>query len=240
MQYLLTSVCKEGSDKENVGEVNDMAKYLEPKLNENSFTCPNCNTLSGIAWDEYTVITHDGGVYLNQGSYEGYSHLSISKCVACDEIHIWLDEKMIYPLISGIPMPNEDMPQNVKEIYMEARDVYPYSKRATAALLRLAVQVLCKELGEKGKNINDDIGELVKKGLSVQIQQALDSIRVIGNNAVHPGEITLEEHEDVAGILFTLINIIVEQLITQPKKIAEVYGLLPIGALESIEKRDNN
>ena len=48
----------------------------------------------------------------------------------------------------------------------------------------------------------------------------------------------MDEKNDVASELFVLLNIIVEQLITQPEKIAEVYELLPVGVAESIEKRD--
>ena len=90
------------------------------------------------------------------------------------------------------------------------------------------------------KNINDDIGQLVSKGLSVQIQKALDSVRVIGNNAVHPGSIDLDEKSEVAKTLLSLLNIIVEQLITQPKKINEIYSNLPQSALDGINKRDGN
>lgn len=215
-----------------------MGKYIKPEKDVLSFTCPYCDTLSSIAWWRYQIVNIHGSysVYSNM-DYDG-DEISISTCASCGRYHLWLNEKMIYPTESSIPMPVDDMPQDVKNVYLEARNVFPHSPRASAALLRLSVQLLCKEVGEEGKNINEDIASLVSKGLPVQIQQALDSIRVIGNNAVHPGEIDLEEHDDVAGILFTLLNIIVEQLITQPKKIQEIYGMLPEGALTSIAKRD--
>lgn len=218
-----------------------MGKYIEPKYLERSFTCPYCDTLSSISWSSYDVIEHgrNYGLY-NQRGETGAETLAVSTCASCEAYHIWSNGTMIFPRKSSVPMPVEDMPESVKNIYLEAMEVYPSSKRASAALLRLAVQLLCKELGEKGKNINDDIGQLVSKGLSVQIQQALDSVRVIGNNAVHPGSIDLDEKSEVAETLFSLLNIIVEQLITQPKKINEIYSNLPQSVLDGINKRDGN
>ena len=48
-------------------------------------------------------------------------------------------------------------------------------------------------MGEKGKDINTDIGNLVKKGLPIKVQESLDILRVIGNEAVHPGQLDLKD-----------------------------------------------
>ncbi|NPB08238.1 MAG: DUF4145 domain-containing protein, partial [Aquificae bacterium] len=133
----------------------------------------------------------------------------------------------------------EDMPEDVKEDYEEARLVVEVSPRSAAALLRLALQKLMKHLGESGKNLNDDIANLVKKGLPEKIQKTLDAVRVIGNNAVHPGELDLRDDKETALALFDLLNMIVEVMITQPKKVNEIYDKLPKGAKEAIEKRDS-
>ena len=120
----------------------------------------------------------------------------------------------------------------------EAREICGASPRAAAALLRLSIQKLCKELGESGKNINNDIANLVLKGLPSQIQQALDIIRVIGNNAVHPGELNPEDVAEVAFSLFELTNQIVEEMISKPKKLEALFNRLPEGARDAIKRRD--
>ena len=92
-----------------------------------------------------------------------------------------------------------------------------------------------KHLGEMG-SINDGIKNLVKKGLDERIQQALDIVRVTGNNAVHPGKIDFNDSTNVQ-TLFGLINLIADRLITQPKQIDEMYNQLPETAREGIKKR---
>ena len=218
-----------------------MDNYIVPKLQEPRFTCPHCGTLAGIEWGKASAYHSNGHIfitdsYIDQPTFMIY----ISTCRACGNYHLWLNDKMIVPITSNIPMPNDDMPEEVKEIYLEARGVFPYSAKAAAALLRLAVQKLCMVLGGDGKKIDDDIKRLVQNGLPVKIQQALDAIRVIGNNAVHPGTIDLNDNPEIAALLFQFINIIVQDMITQPKSIGALYSQLPQGALDAIQRRDGS
>lgn len=105
-------------------------------------------------------------------------------------------------------------------------------------MLRLVIQKLCKELGAAGSTINDNIADLVGKGLPKRVQQALDAVRVIGNEAVHPGEIDLRDDADMAHTLFGLVNFIAEKMITEAKEIDEIYATLPAGKRKAIEARD--
>ncbi|RZK35686.1 MAG: DUF4145 domain-containing protein [Hymenobacter sp.] len=146
---------------------------------------------------------------------------------------------MVYPLFGSAPIPNADMPEDAKQDYEEARNIVATSPRGAAALLRLAVQKLCKHLGEPGENINTDIKNLVAKGLPEVVQQALDSVRVVGNNAVHPGQIDFTDNANVANCLFTMLNFICDNRITQPKMISQFYqATVPVDTQGHINKRD--
>ena len=155
---------------------------------------------------------------------------------------MWIDEKMIHPQVNGSPPPHPDMPQEVKETYVEARRIVSLSPRSAAALLRVAIENLVNNiLGNrvgKDQRLNDKIAVLVKDGLPVTIQQSLDYLRVTGNNAVHPlGLIDVEDH-NTAISLFELVNLVVENRITNPRKVQGFYDTLPKNIRDKIDKRN--
>jgi hypothetical protein len=151
---------------------------------------------------------------------------------------MWKGDSLIDPRSSTAPLPAADMPDAVKADFNEARNIVNPSPRGAAALLRLAVQRLMPHLGEKGKNIDEDIASLVRNGLPATIQKALDTLRVIGNESVHPGSIDLRDEPETALALFGVLNLIVQDRITQPKAIEQLYGKLPQGKRDAIDKRD--
>ena len=146
---------------------------------------------------------------------------------------------MLYPDFGATPLPSEDMPEDVKKDYEEAARIFIKSPRGAAALLRLGLQKLCIHLGEEGKNINADIRSLVKKEvLSGQVIKVADTLRIIGNNAVHPGQIVDEDFDKVAAKMFDLINAIVEETITKPKMWNNLYEQMPENARNATEAQD--
>lgn len=216
-------------------------KFIEPEFRKNGFTCPYCKAFAQQKWSIRSIsnTTNSRDILSVYYENEKMNYIATSTCQHCGKYHLWSNEKMIVPADSTIPMPLEDMPQVVKDLYLEARDVYPISHKSACALLRLAVQHLCKELGEKGNNINDDIGSLVSKGLPQRIQKALDIVRVVGNNVVHPGVMDEEDTKEYAQKMFKLLNIIVDDRIIQPREIDDLFEGLPEGTKKGIERRDN-
>lgn len=163
---------------------------------------------------------------------------NVSLCFNCNEIALWAGSSMAWPIQNNAPAPNPDLSDDVRRDFEEAGCIVNVSPRGAAALLRLAIQKLCKELGGTGKTIDEDIAALVKGGLDVRIQQALDIVRVVGNEAVHPGTIDLRDDIQTTTQLFDLVNLIAETMISQPKHIDALYKRLPPNKLAGIAARD--
>jgi hypothetical protein len=215
-----------------------MIPYTPPTFGIDAFNCPFCGAYSHQEWYEVNTV---GRQHLIKGGNRDYSvdSFAVAYCGRCYDYSCWHGGKMIFPSTGGAPLPNPDLPKDVKADYEEARLISSLSPRGAAALLRFAIQRLCRELGEKGEDLNTDIANLVKKGLSEKIQKALDSVRVIGNLMVHPGQMDVRDDAKTVGKLFGLVNLIADAMITQPKHVEEIYQSLPETKKEQIRKRDS-
>lgn len=215
-----------------------------PSFGKKAFYCPHCGAYAYQEWHDIKISPSSPKILAPTNSeipyvqYLEFKGVYISVCARCSNFAIWVGDMMVYPALSTVPFPAKNMPKDVKDDFLEARQIVSRSPRASAALLRLALQKLVIQLGEPGKNLNNDIGNLVKRGLPSKIQKALDSVRVIGNNAVHPGQIDLKDDIKTATVLFELLNMIVDVMITQPEKVDKIYEKIPESIKKDIEKRD--
>lgn len=243
-----------------------MKGYIKPAINEKNFTCPHCKVLAMQTWVNKTlgVSGYHGDVmfydFLNKSAFvgtgslgpprsisrgvkedqkKGLNEFDVSICANCSKATIWIDGNLVVPKALQVPEASEDMPEKVKEVYYEAAEVFNISVKSSGALLRLATQYLCEELGFEKMNINDAIKIMVENGLDKRVERSLDIIRVIGNNAVHPGEINLNEKKEDVIKLFSLLNFIVKSMITDEKEINELFESLPKSAKNGIEKRNS-
>jgi hypothetical protein len=164
--------------------------------------------------------------------------LFLSKCFNCEKYSVWLKDRLIFPDERDGAQPLPEMPDKIRIDFDEARSIVNASPRGAAALLRLAIQKLCIHLGEKGETLDKDIASLVSKGLNPTVQKSLDIVRVIGNEAVHPGVLDIKDDRQAATTLLDLVNLITEQMITNPRKVEEMYARLPKEKRKAIERRD--
>jgi hypothetical protein len=151
--------------------------FTPPSFKGEAFNCPYCQVYA----------KQHRGVAKQHNNSEVAGGMWLSLCYHCSNYCLWVNEKLSYPSVSTAPPPNPDLPDEIIQDYREAMLIVSSSPRGAAALLRLAIQKLCTYLREKGKNINAVIAALVNQGLPIKVQQALDIVRVVGNNAVHPG-----------------------------------------------------
>lgn len=179
--------------------------------------------------------------YTDKGQYtnaiinpEDISYLKntiiIEVCEACKAINFYdaNTKQKLYPQTSAVVDPNPDMPEKIKEIYNEARLVIVNSTRAALALNRLALDLLCDEVGAKGHNLNEKIKDLGQKGiLEPELVRIAHGVRGLGNGAVHPRNIDEQASKEDAEVVFELLNLITEETLTRKKRISnfsEKYG----------------
>jgi len=206
--------------------------YTPPTLDVNGFNCPFCHAFAKQEWGLPPRVC-------GTSNYGSTADFKICRCSRCGEFSVWIGGAIVYPYSSAVPEPNGDLQQSTQDDYNEARRIVNESPRGAAALLRLAIQKTCRQLGEPGENINTDIAALVKKGLPIPIQQALDIVRVVGNNAVHPGQIDLRDDPSTANRLFELVNLIAEVMLSQPKQVQALYdSIVPENLRKAIDERD--
>jgi hypothetical protein len=217
-------------------------RFVPPTFELSAFNCPGCGAYSRQQW----------GLLQKTNSLEEQNQQApwrteimdlvgwaAAFCDRCEKVSLWYEATMVYPVTSAAPESHPDMSFGVWEDYEEARAVLGSSPRSAAALLRLAIQLLCIELGQPGKDLNHDIGALVGAGLDVRVQKALDAVRIIGNNAVHPGQLDLRDDRETATKCFALVNFIIDEMISKPQQIEKIWESLPEGAKESTARRDS-
>ena len=214
-----------------------MSKFSPPEYHSTGFHCSYCHFYADQQWEQagWQAWPDEADPYI-EDIHIDEKQVEVSICSHCKNATFWLAEQIIYPPTRMSPPANSDLPDNVREVYEEATAIASQSPRAACALLRLAIEMLLKHLGEEGP-INAMIKNLVDKGLDKRIQESLDIVRVTGNNAVHPGKIKFNDSTNVSR-LFDLVNFIANELITRPKEIDEMFNQLPKTAREGIKKRD--
>lgn len=207
-----------------------MSSHIPPNYQKDSFSCPHCGILSHQYW----------GIVYSRALNVDINTLKLAHCHHCKKYSIWQDSKMIYPTTGNAPLPHPDLPWELKQDYEESKNIVLSSPRSASALLRLVIEKLTDHIlgDEKGKDLNANIGKLVKLGLPSKIQESLDILRVIGNNSLHSGQINMKDDSSTALALFDLVNLITDVMITKPNKISSLYDALPDDAKKGIQRRD--
>jgi hypothetical protein len=238
-----------------------MKNYRAPSHNFNAFNCPHCHDFQNHSWYDVTWESKKDEMHCSDfenqlGEIEADSYskfhknfLKMAHCQKCAEYSIWQNEIMIYPDDTGIDPPNPDLNDDIKTDYLEAASIVNKSPRGACALLRLAIEKLCdyflkqnnKSIELSKYDLNAKINLLSGQDLTTtrakRLLTQLQLIRIIGNEAVHPGEMDLRGDQKTATELFPFINMIAEEMITAPKKEKEMLYNLPKNKTQEINAK---
>ena len=237
------------------------AEHVAPEYQKSAFHCPHCDVLAHHKYlyfkeyGEYHSFNPDKDLWGPPIYGDTLYQYSFSLCDNCDKAIIWKGEspnkkiiksnttKMIYPKASLAPFPHQDMPESVKELYEEARNIAGMSPRAAAALLRVSLERLTEELGQTKGNLNTRIKNLKEKGLPESVINSLDIVRITANEGgAHAGQIDLtgKDGPEIVSKLFWLVNFIIKKAISEPKNIQEMYQNIPQNKKQGIKNRDKS
>lgn len=193
--------------------VNDQRR---PTFQGSPFTCPHCGVLATQSWTR-----------LSAGNQQD-SNLFRSTCRNCKNPAYWAWEQLVAPAVPLGPPPNEDLSGDLLEVYMEAREIAGRSPRAAAALLRLLVEKLIHSLdsdGHEGERLDIRVTRLRETSrIDVGTYEALEAVKVAGDNAVHAGQIdpTAEDQAEVVVALFGIVNHIVTSTRSLHREVEEI------------------
>lgn len=213
------------------------------------FECPHCSIHSSQNFINFPESGECDEYGTTWKAYFGF------KCDKCKKTHIYTasinadsdhrdlyNPYIIYPhenIPRDIPPVCNDLPEDIKNDYNEAAMIVEISPRGATALLRLCIQKLCHNHFDKKVKIDAAIKQLNIGTSNKDFIKALDIVRVIGNEAVHPGQMDLKDDHDTAKSLFELVNYITSNMV-QSEKIKKQYESLPPEKLKGINDRDKD
>lgn len=225
----------------------------QPALHSDRFICPRCNSFAAQTWHDlqYRVSASRSGstwllardIEFGGGQVENVDDTFLdttwrmSECSSCSHKSVWRSATLVFPQTSPAPVPSEDMPAEVRELYDEASAVAAVSKRAGAAFARATLERLLKLLdpeAPKGSRLDDHIARAIPR-VNLATGKLLTLIRHVGNKSLHvedvPDDAVVlllnDDDAELLGVIFQTINDVVEELITRPTQAALLYDSVP-------------
>lgn len=235
----------------------------QPAVDAARFVCPRCNsfaaqkwldlkyetfdTFNGTRWIDARDIMYAGQVVESVENTHQAPQWRMSECASCEHRCVWRGDTLVYPRSSPAPIPSEDMPPEVRELYDEASAVAAVSKRAGAAFARATLERLLKLLdpdAAKQSRLDDYIARTIPR-VNVATGRLLTLIRHVGNKSLHVEDapddavVLLLSDDDIEllPVLFQTINDVVEELITKPNQAALLYDAVPAAVRAAAESK---
>ena len=181
--------------------------------------CPHCQIYREWEWIEFAGVSIYHGDIRYTNDYQGY----YAYCYNCNNHVIYFQDKLMYPENNLIIKPDIlfDKYKKPKKLFLEAIKVSPISPRAGLTLARMCLEALTNELLEENnekidKDFIKNIDRLYSKNIiDLDLKDALNSTRIIGNKSTHNFNIIDTDNEpdlEDAKIILETVNYILENI----------------------------
>jgi hypothetical protein len=121
------------------------------------------------------------------------ANLHISNCHSCNGFSLWVGGILVFPTRI------DKTPELVEEDLEEATAILNKFPRGATALMRVCIQKLVPLLEDNGKELNQRVSSLVRKGLEMEMQQAEEVLQVLRSDPVQLSQ--LESQADKETVL---------------------------------------
>jgi thiol-disulfide isomerase/thioredoxin len=174
-------------------------------------------------------------------------NLHVSRCDNCKGFTVWVRDRLVFPIkveeappdivevdfeevandvqgtVENVQESDEHVQTNAEdgeeasEDFEEAAAILNKFPRGAAALTRVCIQNMMPLLEQTGKNLDENISSLVRKGLEVEIQQAMDVLQVVRKSPLQTTEFDLTEENETAKQFFnSLERILKRRMLKKP------------------------
>jgi hypothetical protein len=158
-------------------------------------------------------------------------NLHVSRCYNCKGFTVWVRDQLVFPVrrvepranivvegefeeaVVDVQAPAENIQQSDEQVQDEASEDFEEaaaflnkSPGAAAALIRVCIQKMMPLLKQTGKNLDENIALLVRKGLEVEIRQATDVLQVIRKNPAQESHVDLRDETAIATALKEIVE----------------------------------
>ena len=151
-----------------------------------------------------------------------------SRCYNCNGFAVWVRDQLVFPgrivetsytVIQGVRASGDQVQEvavndaeepaaEVEELegFEEAAAILHNSPRGATALMRICVQKMLPLLNREDTHLDENISNLVRKGLEVEIQQSMDALQIRRQTPFSPAHFDRKKDEETATKLLEFLQ----------------------------------
>jgi hypothetical protein len=208
-QSLLAPAQQTPGDKQRTGD------FLANKTNSiTSFMshCDHCGNVTFKIW----ITSHKV-----KNSEQKLVEYKLYKCQICEDVILQKESTQIWPPAVEF---SSEVPERIRKIYEEARNVRKRSSSSFVVQIRRALEAVTKERNAEGKDLFNKIEWLIQQGQLPPVFGKMSQIsRKIANLGAHDAETDVQPND--ADIVDEFFRAIIEYIYIAPAKVDRVIAL---------------